>query len=380
MALIKCPECGKEISDKSDKCINCGYPIRANNELAVNEETDSAVVITQKNKKPIFKRIWFWVAIVAVVVAATVAVVFLPNREEKPSLSEEKPSLSNEEIYNSIAPSTVEFHGLTLDGSVIGTGFFIDDSGTVITNYHVIEGCLDADIVLQDGTEYSVMSVLGYDKSLDVAILSTSCMQSSPIVHREEVVSTGEKVYTLGSSLGLTGTFAEGIISSANRKINGQNFIQTTAPISSGNSGGPLVDKNGKVIGITTAAFEEGQNLNLAVPIVLALNIKRDNKIGGLKKIFIEQYTSGENISFFAELAIESYIENPDAETRANLIEKLEDIKNQLEVWIEKTESTYHSRPDCRNIKGSTQACEGTVDRIKSLVGILGLAQCGDCW
>ena len=237
--------------------------------------------------------------------------------------------LSPEEIFKTTAPSTVEIHALSIDSSVLGTGFFIDDEGTVITNYHVIDGCVDADIVLYDGTQHSVMSILGYDKNLDIAILSTTCMQSTPVVYRAEMVSTGEKVYTLGSSLGLTGTFAEGIISSANRKINGQNFIQTTAPISSGNSGGPLVDQNGKVIGITTSSFDEGQNLNLAVPIVLAINIKRDNYIGSLKRIFLRQIEAEKTYLWslgLVELALDAYIENPSEETRAYLLAQLSTI------------------------------------------------------
>ena len=80
-------------------------------------------------------------------------------------------------------------------------------------------------------------------------------------------MKTGETVYAIGSSLGLTGSLSNGIVSSAEREVEGQTFIQTTAPISSGNSGGPLLDSKGRVIGITTASLVDGQNLNLAIPV-----------------------------------------------------------------------------------------------------------------
>lgn len=226
-------------------------------------------------------------------------------------------SLSPSEIFDIISPSTVEISGDAFYFTSTGTGFFIDDQGTVITNFHVIEDCFEAQIILYDGTEYPVLSVLGHNKDLDIAILSTSCANSIPLDFREEAVITGEKAYTLGSSLGLTGTFAEGIISSASRKIGGANFIQTTAPISNGNSGGPLVDENGKVIGITTAAFEEGQNLNLAVPIILALNIDRDDDYS-MHQSFLDKYDLG----YWERRLCELYLYDMDEDTR----EELKDI------------------------------------------------------
>lgn len=288
--------------------------------------TDENTCVGKKTANSKKSALWI-IALLACLLSSIILLsVFLIIRNKPNSTLFMHDELSAEEIFNSTAPSTVEIRALSLYDSIIGTGFFIDDTGTVITNYHVIEGCLDANIVLQDGTEHSIMSILGYDENLDVAILSTSCMDSFPVVYREDIVSTGETVYTLGSSLGLTGTFAEGIISSANRRINGNSFIQTTAPISSGNSGGPLVDKNGKVIGITTAAFEEGQNLNLAVPIILAVNINRDSHIGSLKNYFMAQYSEKINplAMVLVELAIDSYIENPNEETRAYLIQQLD--------------------------------------------------------
>ena len=175
--------------------------------------------------------------------------------------------LSAEEVFELASPSVVEIAGKTSKGTSTGTGFFNDDQGTVITNYHVIEDCYEATITLSNGKNYSVDKVMGYSEDKDIAILSTSCKNSTPLKIRKTEIKTGEKVYTIGSSLGLSGSLSDGIVSSAERIINGHTYIQITAPISHGNSGGPLLDSEGKVIGITTAYLADGQNLNLAIPV-----------------------------------------------------------------------------------------------------------------
>lgn len=175
--------------------------------------------------------------------------------------------LTGEEVYKKIAPSTVE---ITAEGSGIsslGSGFYIDDAGTVVTNYHVIENCSSAYVTTYDGGIYPVTAVVGFDKDLDIALLTTTKQSSTPVAVSAKAVSTGEVVYALGSSLGLTGTFSEGLVSAAEREIDGIPYIQISAPISSGNSGGPLVNDKGEVVGITSAGFDDGQNLNLAIPI-----------------------------------------------------------------------------------------------------------------
>lgn len=185
--------------------------------------------------------------------------------EDTPSNANE--TLTAEKIYEKVSPSVVEVTGTSASFTSTGTGFFYDDKGTVITNYHVIEKCTSAKITLSNGESYTVNNVLGYSESKDIAILSTSCTNSVPLKIRTTAVKTGETVYAIGSSLGLTGSLSNGIVSSAEREVEGQTFIQTTAPISSGNSGGPLLDSKGRVIGITTASLVDGQNLNLAIPV-----------------------------------------------------------------------------------------------------------------
>lgn len=180
--------------------------------------------------------------------------------------SSEPQKLTGEEIYTMISPATVEVYAESDYVSSLGTGFYIDDAGTVVTNYHVIQDCSSAYVTANDGGTYEVKSVVGYNETLDIAILATSKTNSTP-VETCSSVTTGEEVYVLGSSLGLTGTFSEGLVSTAERNVDGISYIQISAPISHGNSGGPVANSMGQVIGIASAGFEEGQNLNLAIPI-----------------------------------------------------------------------------------------------------------------
>lgn len=220
--------------------------------------------------------------------------VISPNKE-----------LTAEELYELVSPSVVEITGKTSLGSSTGTGFFYDNKGTVVTNYHVIEGCTSAEIMLTNGSIYKVDKVLGYDIDRDIAILSTKCTSSTPLKIRETPVKTGETVYAIGSSLGLSGSLSDGIISSAEREIDGQIYIQTTAPISHGNSGGPLLDKEGKVVGITSASFIDGQNLNLAIPVKEIAKISTKNPVT-LGEVF-EQ--TGHEVEWLSDYRFQYYAE-----------------------------------------------------------------------
>ena len=177
--------------------------------------------------------------------------------------------LSPETLYEYIAPSVVEIQVFDVNGSqfALGSGFFIDDKGTLLTNYHVIEAAHSAKAKLSDGSTVDVKAVKGYDMALDLAVLQADVADSKPLVRAEQGVKTGEAVYALGSSQGLTGSFSEGIVATAAREIEGVVYIQTTAPISHGNSGGPLVNRYGEVVGVNSMTLELGQNLNFAIDI-----------------------------------------------------------------------------------------------------------------
>ena len=190
-----------------------------------------------------------------------------PTTEEPTTGSDEPKELESEVIYQQASQSTVEVQATNGGYGSIGTGFFDDEKGTVITNYHVIDGMTAGYILTVDEKQYDITAVLGYDPDMDIAILKTEISSSIPLKRRTGKVVTGEKVYALGSSQGYDGTFTEGIVSTAERNEGGHVYIQHSAPITNGNSGGPLLDKYGQVVGINNWMRTDGQNLNFAIPI-----------------------------------------------------------------------------------------------------------------
>jgi S1-C subfamily serine protease len=186
--------------------------------------------------------------------------------------------LTAEEVYAKCSPSTVQIN----TNAAIGSGFFLDNN-RVITNYHVIEGATSIKIQLQNGKTYDLEKILGYDKDLDIAILSVP-VPNEPIKINKHGISIGETVYAIGSSLGFTDTFTNGIVTNASRIIENEEFIQTNAAITHGNSGGPLLNAYGEVMGINTMQYVDGQNLNFAI------NINQLSKVNVDKPISAQEF------------------------------------------------------------------------------------------
>jgi hypothetical protein len=180
---------------------------------------------------------------------------------------------SAEEIYELASPATVEIvvYGQWDDSMKLGSGFFISSTGQLVTNYHVIDSGYSAEVYLSYQSEpLAVTGVRWFDENLDLAILDVACDLPVPFLSiTDRLNPTGAPVYALGSPLGLTGSLSSGIISTASRVMDDVDYIQITAPLSPGNSGGPLINRYGEVIGVNTATFPAGQNLNLAVNIGL---------------------------------------------------------------------------------------------------------------
>lgn len=149
-----------------------------------------------------------------------------------------------------------------------GTAFLVNSSGILVTNYHVVNGATRMEIRWPDGKSLRSLSVLALDPQNDLALLKipVSGAEYVPLAcnARPEV---GTKVFTIGNSLGpLENTFSEGLISGI-RNLDGHTVIQISAPISHGNSGGPLLNSLGEVIGVTAATLKGGQSLNFAIPV-----------------------------------------------------------------------------------------------------------------
>jgi hypothetical protein len=206
---------------------------------------------------------------------------------EKPVDVEE---LSSKEIYAKCGPSTVEIVASDEFGEALGSGFFIGE-GKIVTNYHVIEGANHIIVRTYDKKEYVLKTILGYDEALDLAVLELEEEYNSLTIS-QEAVTVGEDIYTLGSPLGLTQTMSKGMVSSASRVFENVDYIQIDAAISPGNSGGPLVNAYGEVIGINTMYYVDGQNLNFAI------NIKELQKIYTNKPLSVTEYYDKYNIEW----------------------------------------------------------------------------------
>lgn len=188
----------------------------------------------------------------------------------------EKKEFTAEEIYAKCSPAVfyVEVYDAQGQAFATGSGFFIDSDGTAITNYHVIDGAHSAKIKIGDTEEfYDVEGVYDCDEANDWAVIKVAGSGFDYLEKGDKsTVVGGATVYAMGSPLGLQNTISQGLISNVNRVLDGVSFIQTSAAISSGSSGGALINKYGEVIGITSAKFADGENLGLALPIEITEN------------------------------------------------------------------------------------------------------------
>ncbi len=147
----------------------------------------------------------------------------------------------------------------------LGSGVIID-SGMVITNLHVVAGATFGYVQeVNDAHKHRIEGYLAIDKVNDLALLSVPTISATALHLHTNPPRVGEKIYAAGNPHGLTGTFSEGIVSSL-RTIDNKSFIQITAPISPGSSGGPIVNGSAELIGIAVGGYTEGQNLNFAIP------------------------------------------------------------------------------------------------------------------
>ena len=171
----------------------------------------------------------------------------------------------------------------------LGTGFVYSSDGKIITNYHVIEGAYSARIDI-NGKIYTVTSVLAYDAHIDLAVLQINATGLDTATISNGSTQVGEVVYAIGSSQGLTNTLSQGIVTYANRVVDNVAHVQHDASITHGNSGGPLINEYGEIIGINTWGVSDSQNLNFAVSINELDNLVYGTPIT-LSELFEEQPT-----------------------------------------------------------------------------------------
>lgn len=154
-----------------------------------------------------------------------------------------------------------------------GTGFLISDDGYIVTNHHVINGAKSAGVFTYDTEQHSV-NLVGYNLDMDIALLKIDGSFNSLELGDSGDLRIGEKVIAIGNPLGLSFTATEGIISSTKRE--GLNklpiYIQTDVPLNPGNSGGPLINTDGEVIGINNFKIATADGLGFALEINFAID------------------------------------------------------------------------------------------------------------
>ena len=179
--------------------------------------------------------------------------------------------------FNNLKASTSDFSGVIQETipSVVsvatdisqGSGFVVDNQGYIVTNAHVLSGGRYAKVLTYESKNWERAQLIGYNLEMDVAVLKID--ENIPALEFEDInnVNIGEKAIAIGNPLGLSFSVTEGIISSINRV--GPNelpaYLQIDVPLNPGNSGGPLINKNGKVIGINNFKISGGENIGFAL-------------------------------------------------------------------------------------------------------------------
>lgn len=166
----------------------------------------------------------------------------------------------------------------------LGSGFFVEDN-IVATNFHVLSNAQNGYVkVVGKDKKYSIEGILASDEKRDLVLVKIE-KDGFPVLPKgnSTSLSVGEKVYAAGNPMGLEGTFSDGIISGI-RQFEEGSLLQITAPISPGSSGGPILNQEGKVIGLAVATYQDGQNLNFAVPVEY-LNELLENKSSNIKPL-----------------------------------------------------------------------------------------------
>jgi serine protease Do len=165
----------------------------------------------------------------------------------------------------------------------LGSGFFINPDGYLITNFHVIEGETEISVEVYRQTDgqlqrdiYKRVRIVAINKFHDLALLHIEDKNAPKFKYvtlgSSDALSVGDAVFAIGSPMGLERTVTQGIISTKTRELEGELYLQTTAQINPGNSGGPLFNMAGEVVGVTNMKILFGEGLGFAIPVELVKN------------------------------------------------------------------------------------------------------------
>jgi len=190
------------------------------------------------------------------------------------SPSRQAPVRSVRDLVNLLGEAVVQVR----TPSGLGSGFIINEEGFLITNFHVIEGETQISVEVyhqRDGQlerkSYKQVRIIALNKFEDLALLKIEDKEAPKFKYvsmgSADALAVGERVFAVGSPLGLERTVTEGILSTKTRQMQGELYLQTTAQINPGNSGGPLFNLSGEVVGVTNMKITFGEGLGFAIPV-----------------------------------------------------------------------------------------------------------------
>ena len=240
---------------------------------------------------------WIWVRPHANPVESTPAPLTFPPPQTVAAGSPDQPASLDEqnniEVYRTVSPAVVNITSTTIQYDFFfnvfptqgsGSGFLVDDKGNIVTNYHVVSGARSVEVTLADQSRHAARLV-GRDRLTDLAVIKIDAPKRLPYVKlgSSDRLQVGQKVLAIGNPFGFEGTLTTGVISSLGRNIRDEqgrvleDLIQTDAAVNPGNSGGPLLNSRGEVIGINTAIFGQTNiGIGFAIPVNTVRNILAD--------------------------------------------------------------------------------------------------------
>lgn len=228
--------------------------------------------------------------------------------------------LSAKEVYKNCVNSVVYVETTGTSAGIYqssstssGSGFIVTDSGYIVTNYHVVEGGKSYKVTTYNNKEYDA-KLIGYEESNDIAVLKIEGDSFQSVRYgNSSSISVGDNVYVIGNPLGdLTYTLTSGVVSALNRLIKSDdgsliNMFQTDAAVNSGNSGGPVFDSTGSVVGIATAKYASSsiEGLSFCIPIndvrSMIDDIINQGYVSGKASLGVSVYDAGyRNYSYFS--------------------------------------------------------------------------------
>lgn len=264
-------------------CINCGAQNQESSRFCV---TCGQVLYQEpKNSEPQYKRKWpaaLPISLIAALGLAALLIASLRNRKESVTDSTSHQAPDDLPINDGAVLTIVgaDRHGAALSQ---GSGFIISTDGLAVTNYHVLKDVSQAAVECCGGRQLELHAIEGADFAKDLVIFQLSYSNGEKprdlpylTVGSSANLAVGQKIIVIGSPQGLENTVSDGILSGI-REYDSVSYLQITAPISPGSSGGPVLDNRGNVIGIATFQLKKGQNLNFAVSSQYIDSIRKEH-------------------------------------------------------------------------------------------------------